>query len=57
LLEAIDSVKDLKLKIEVSKHLIKVEAEAHLEKKREWAQNLIKYKRVYNLNDIALFHF
>jgi len=50
--EAIDSVKDLKWKTKISKQLMKVEAEAHLEKKREWAQNLIKYKRVYNLNDI-----
>lgn len=44
--EAIESVKDLKWKTEVSKHLIRVEAEAHLETKRKWAQNLIKHKKV-----------
>ncbi|KAG0614593.1 hypothetical protein M758_6G188700 [Ceratodon purpureus] len=43
--EAIESVKDLKWKTEVNRHIMKMEAAAHLESKREWAQNLNKHKR------------
>ncbi|XP_073387478.1 uncharacterized protein [Physcomitrium patens] len=45
LLQAIEAIKDLKWKTEVTKYVMKAEAEAHVQNKLEWAKNLTTHKK------------